>query len=77
MQSYGKLSSVSESGFVGREKEFNQITQHLEESIQNHGRLVFVVGEAGIGKSRLISELAVSWYSISNLHHMAWLIFLS
>ncbi len=58
MQSYGKLGSISESRFVGREKEFADIARHLEESIQGRGRLVFVVGEAGIGKSRLISELA-------------------
>ncbi|UCE37063.1 MAG: tetratricopeptide repeat protein [Thermoplasmata archaeon] len=58
MPSLGKFSSVSQSRFVGREKEFSDIKEHLEESIQGAGRLLFVVGEAGIGKSRLVSELA-------------------
>ncbi|MEE9150935.1 MAG: tetratricopeptide repeat protein [Thermoplasmata archaeon] len=59
MQNYGKFSGVSESRFVNREKELEDIKRHLEESIRGNGRLVFVMGEAGIGKSRLIAELGV------------------
>jgi tetratricopeptide (TPR) repeat protein len=57
MQKLGTISSLSESKFVGRESEFEQIVQHLNEATQGNGRLIFVVGEAGIGKSRLIFEL--------------------
>ncbi|UCG70686.1 MAG: tetratricopeptide repeat protein [Thermoplasmata archaeon] len=59
MQSYGRLKSDLESDFVDREKELEALKGHLEESILGKGRLVFVIGEAGIGKSRLIDELVV------------------
>ncbi|UCE74367.1 MAG: tetratricopeptide repeat protein, partial [Methanomassiliicoccales archaeon] len=58
MQSLGTFSGPPRTRFVGREKEFEEIKRHLHESIQGRGRLVFVIGEAGIGKSRLISELS-------------------
>jgi predicted ATPase len=59
MQDYGKLGGISESRFINREKELDDIKRHLEESLRGNGRLVFVLGEAGIGKSRLIAELCV------------------
>lgn len=59
MKSYGKFSAVSESRFVDREEELEDIKQHLEESIKGSGRTLFIVGEAGIGKSRLIAEIGV------------------
>jgi predicted ATPase len=57
MKSLSKFSSTPESKFVGRERELAELKGHLEDSISAQGRLVFVIGEAGIGKSRLISEL--------------------
>jgi tetratricopeptide (TPR) repeat protein len=57
MQKLGTISSFSGSEFVGRTTEFAQITEHLKEAEEGRGRLVFVVGEAGIGKTRLIREL--------------------
>jgi predicted ATPase len=57
MPAYGSFREVSESKFIGREEEFKALKQHLESSIQGEGRLVFIVGEAGIGKSRLAEEL--------------------
>jgi predicted ATPase len=57
MKSISKFSSIPESKFVGRERELAELKGHLEDSISGQGRLVFVLGEAGIGKSRLISEL--------------------
>ncbi len=57
MQSLGKFSSIPKSNFVGRERELTDLIAHLEDTISGQGRLVFVVGEAGIGKSRLISEI--------------------
>jgi predicted ATPase len=58
MQSYGKFSNVLESNFVNRKEELEDLKGHLNESIKGKGRLVFVIGEAGIGKSRLIDEMA-------------------
>ena len=55
---YGKITGLSKSQFVGREREFSALKEHLDESIEGEGRLVFMVGEAGIGKSRLLEELS-------------------
>jgi predicted ATPase len=57
MKRLSKFSSIPESKFVGRQRELAELKGHLEDSITGQGRLVFVIGEAGIGKSRIISEL--------------------
>ena len=43
--------------FVGREPELAELSACLEAAIAGHGRLVLLVGEPGIGKSRLAEEL--------------------
>lgn len=45
---------------VGREAEMEQLQEYWSRCAQGRGRLVFVAGEAGIGKSRLVSELALA-----------------
>jgi len=45
------------SELVGREKELNRLELHLLKVINGEGSIINVVGEAGIGKSRLIAEL--------------------
>jgi tetratricopeptide (TPR) repeat protein len=42
---------------IGRKKELTEAKSHLEEAIKGNGRLLFVAGEAGIGKSRFMEEL--------------------
>ncbi|MFQ5722414.1 MAG: AAA family ATPase, partial [Candidatus Aminicenantales bacterium] len=42
---------------VGREKELNKLELHVLRVINGEGSIVSVIGEAGIGKSRLITEL--------------------
>jgi class 3 adenylate cyclase/tetratricopeptide (TPR) repeat protein len=42
---------------VGREHELASLQGYLAQAHQGHGRVVFVSGEAGIGKSRLLLEL--------------------
>jgi tetratricopeptide (TPR) repeat protein len=42
--------------FVGREEEYTRLVNHLEEAKAGGGRAVFVSGEAGVGKTRLIQE---------------------
>ncbi len=49
--------TVTDSKFVGRERELEELTKDLEEANAGHGRLVVVEGEAGIGKTRLIMEV--------------------
>ncbi len=46
--------------FVGRERELQQLAQALERTAAGHGQAVAVVGEAGVGKSRLAWEFARS-----------------
>ena len=43
--------------FVGREAEFAELLAGLEDALAGRGRLFFLVGEPGIGKSRLADEL--------------------
>lgn len=43
---------------IGRERELSRVFQALGEASAGHGRVVTVVGEAGIGKSRLLASLA-------------------
>ena len=45
------------STFVGREREQVQLTAALDDTLQGRGRVMLVVGEPGIGKSRLADEL--------------------
>jgi class 3 adenylate cyclase/tetratricopeptide (TPR) repeat protein/ribosomal protein L40E len=42
--------------FVGRERELQLLSECFEKAKAGHGQVVFVVGEPGIGKSRLLLE---------------------
>ena len=42
--------------YVGRERELQTLLQCFERAKAGHGQVVFIVGEAGIGKSRLLHE---------------------
>jgi class 3 adenylate cyclase/tetratricopeptide (TPR) repeat protein len=44
------------TNFTGRKQELTTLSACLEKAIAGQGQLVTVVGEAGIGKSRLLSE---------------------
>ena len=52
------LASTTSSGFVGRQQEMNELQGALEEALSGQGRLVMLVGEPGIGKTRTAQELA-------------------
>jgi len=47
---------LAEPEFVGREKELKQLESYLSSIIQGNGKTVFLFGEAGSGKSRLVKE---------------------
>jgi class 3 adenylate cyclase/tetratricopeptide (TPR) repeat protein len=48
------------SRFVGRDRELEQLGQALERAAAGHGQVVAVIGEAGVGKSRLAWEFTRS-----------------
>ena len=52
------LDSLAGGVFVGRQKEMGELKAALEEALGGHGRLVMLVGEPGIGKTRTALELA-------------------
>src|SRR5256885_329019 len=54
--------------FVGREDELERLQQRLERARAGHGQLVAVVGEPGVGKSRLY------WEFLHSRHAAGWLI---
>src|SRR5262245_43149602 len=43
--------------FVGRDSELEQLWQALSRAAMGHGQIVAVVGEPGVGKSRLVWEV--------------------
>jgi len=45
--------------FVGRASELSELLAGLEDALAGHGRLFLLVGQPGIGKSRLVEELIV------------------
>jgi class 3 adenylate cyclase/tetratricopeptide (TPR) repeat protein len=47
--------------FVGRDPEMEQLRLALERAAAGHGQVVAVVGEAGVGKSRLVYEVTHSY----------------
>lgn len=48
---------VTAGAFVGREAELAELTAGLDDATGGHGRVFLLVGEPGIGKSRLAEEL--------------------
>jgi tetratricopeptide (TPR) repeat protein len=54
-----RLQAVAAHGlthFVGRQHELETLRQALERAATRHGQIVAMVGEAGVGKSRLVYE---------------------
>jgi DNA-binding CsgD family transcriptional regulator len=50
--------SLQHPGFVGREREFEQLQAAFQSAIDGRGALVLLVGEPGIGKTALCERLA-------------------
>ena len=53
----GSFARPCDDIFVGREREMEELCSALEAALAGHGRLVLVVGEPGIGKTRTTQEL--------------------
>src|SRR5215471_2269327 len=54
-----KLTAQQQSPLMGRRKELDQLWTLFEASTTGHTHVVFVSGEPGIGKSRLLQEMAI------------------
>src|SRR5262245_14431836 len=58
-----RLSAAAARGltrFVGRDGELEQLREALGRAAQGHGQVVALVGEPGVGKSRLVWEVTHS-----------------
>jgi class 3 adenylate cyclase len=58
-QARTRLDIEAERGltpYLGRDRELRLLTESFEQTKAGHGQVVFVVGEAGIGKSRLLYQ---------------------
>ena len=53
--------SLRGSPLVGREREMGQLRDAIEEAQSGRGRVVSLIGEAGLGKSRLVQETQSEW----------------
>ena len=51
------LDSLAGGVFVGRQREMGELKASLEDALSGRGRLVTLVGEPGIGKTRTAQEL--------------------
>ena len=52
------MGGRTEAAFVGRARELGELERVLEEARGGRGAIVLIVGEPGIGKTRLASEFA-------------------
>ena len=52
------LDSLAGGVFVGRQREMGELKAALEDALSGRGRMVTLVGEPGIGKTRTATELA-------------------
>ena len=55
---HARARLVRRARLVGRTGEFDQILESWNSAVEGRSRLLVVTGDAGVGKSRLISELA-------------------
>ena len=63
MPSYGSIPEPSpawEPPLVGRQRDVSRLLHALDEADAGRGALVVLIGEAGTGKSRLVSELTAA-----------------
>ena len=50
---------------VGRARELAQVSDGIDDVLGGRGRLYFIVGEPGIGKTRLLDEIAANDHNLN------------
>src|SRR5262245_57436145 len=61
------LERVGESEFIGRDREIGLLEAGYREALAGHGRALGIVGEPGIGKTRLVEEFTSRLDPVSDL----------
>lgn len=56
---FTRESFLQTSPLVGRETEQARLQQNLQDAIAGNGKALFITGEGGVGKSRLLKELRI------------------
>ena len=51
-----QVDTAGRPAFVARERELAQLTRFLDQTLAGHGRVIFIIGEPGSGKSVLAQE---------------------
>jgi class 3 adenylate cyclase len=69
-ESVRALAALSDGVFLGRESETRQLRAAVDEALAGGGRVFLVAGEAGIGKTRLASEIET--YANLRGAHVLW-----
>ena len=66
----GRLRGIPDVGapLIGRDGEFARLKDVLEELKQGRGNIVCLIGEAGLGKSRLLEEMRAEWVGGNDRH---------
>ena len=59
---------LNEPIFVGRKQEFEEIQQFLDCAINGKGTTIFISGEAGSGKTRLVAEFLELAKKVHSMH---------
>lgn len=64
----GRLRGIAgrSAPLTGRDREFVQLKEVVDGLLQGRGQIVCLIGEAGLGKSRLLSELQQYWAERAN-----------
>lgn len=61
------------SPMVGRQREFSTLAQIISDVRAGHGAIVAVIGEAGLGKSRLIAEWRKAAFADAGAPSIRWI----
>ena len=57
----GRKTSHVAAPLIGRDKELSRVLAAADSAIAGKGQIVSIIGEAGLGKSRLLDELRAKW----------------